>query len=209
MKAKYPFNKFFRHECDQHGFTMVEIMIVLVILVAIVGIGVPRLIGRGREIRAAIQKIAVLSRELHHLARLKHSTYRLVIQLGAEQSSSYWVESASTPVLLPSQDDIDKLSTVDEEGKKADPQGFTRDDQLLKGQINLKNGLHFKDVEFGSRNTVITSGLAYIHYFPQGLVEEAIIHFEHEDGLKWSVAIHPLTGHADIVGQHISFKDLR
>ena len=55
----------------------------------------------------------------------------------------------------------------------------------------------------------ITTGKAFIHYMPQGLVEESAIHLKSDSGGKWTIAIHPLTGKAELIsGDSMSLKDM-
>src|SRR5579863_7602896 len=83
---------------NQKGFTLIEILFVLGIITFIVAIAIPKL-GRtlGTQLRATTRKIMTLDNELHHFARIKNKTYRLVIQFGdPDHKSKFYVESAST-----------------------------------------------------------------------------------------------------------------
>jgi general secretion pathway protein H len=57
-----------------------------------------------------------------------------------------------------------------------------------------------------------TSGVAYVHYFPQGLVEQTVIQVIDESNANnqriWSLVVHPLTGKIDIVTHEVSLREI-
>lgn len=204
-----------RKQNSASGFTLIEVMVVLGIIAAITALIIPRINNQNNQIKAAVRRIGTLAKEMHTHARLYGATYRLVIDFGSgnnrdEEDQFYWVEKSTQPYLLPE----DKETILeppeeenDEEEKK--PRAFELDSRLTPQKKSLPGDLRFKSVEVIGLNRPIESGRAYIHFFPQGLVEEAVIQLGIGEDLNWSVALHPLTGKADIVTKKISLREIK
>jgi len=184
---------------------MIEIMVVLSIIAAVAVFGVTRLKRTGPQLRSLTRKILSISKQIQYAARMNRQTYRLVLQLGEEKKHSFWVEKAEGTILLSSEEDDD-----DDKKKNGKARGgFEVDHSIIKRPQALPTAIFFEDVELGSRNTKITSGQAYIHFRPEGLVDEATIHLTDKKNIHWTLVIHPLTAHVQIVGKYISIKDIR
>lgn len=195
---------------SQLGFTLLEVMVVLAIMTAIISIVVPRIGNKNNQIKAAVRHFTVLTRETHNHAKLYGATHRIVIDLGTEQSrdqQSYWVESSSQAFLLP-EDKESILEPKDDDEESDSPPAFELASRLTKEKKSLPGDLRFLSVEVAGLDRPIESGRAYIHFFSQGLVEEAVVQLSAGENLNWSLAIHPLTGKADIVTRKISLRDL-
>jgi general secretion pathway protein H len=200
-------NRFF----NRSGFTLIEIMIVIAILAAVTAIGVPRMFGGATRMRSAIRKMAIMTREVRNVARLTQSTGRIVINMEAEKPHTYWVESApgNAPMLSEEQEEELERMTRSQREDEAPKSQFKPETSVVKTPIELPRGLYFEGVELGSRKEEITEGKAYIHFFPQGLSEEAAIHISDRKSLNWTITVHPLTGRADVYERKIMLKDLR
>jgi len=184
-------------------------MFVMAIIAAVVGLALPRIGGQKNQMRSAMRKLSTLSRELQSTAKLKGATYRLVIDLkqGARSTDqTYWVESSNRTVLSPSE-----LEAVKEGDKSEEtpPSQFTVDNKIIRSPVDLPGDLVIEDVEVARMETPIANGLAYIHFFPQGLAEEALIHLRAGEKNRWTLAIHPLTGKTDVIAEHVRLKDLK
>jgi general secretion pathway protein H len=200
---------------NSKGFSLIEILIVL----AIVGVTVALLsqrIGKndGREIRKAVRVFAAQVRDLRNKARMRNSTFRLVINMpeNTSEKQTYWVESANKDTLIIYDEDELKRrrDALSEEDKGKDPSGFTEDQELSKGGPQpLPQGLLFKSVEIAAQKKEYTVGRVYIHFFPEGRVEESVIHISDGVKLNWSLAIHPLTGRVDIINKEKKLKDFQ
>lgn len=193
------------------GFTLVEIMIVLAIIMGVLVAGAPKLFSSGSSMRTSVRKIAVMTREVRNNARLYNTTNRLVINMDPEKGHSYWVESASgvTPLLSEDQEkEIEKLTELQKESSQ-DKNKFQQDTRFTKGAVSLPKGLFFENVEFGAREKAIDQGVAYIHFFPSGLSEDVAIHMTDRKTLNWTILINPLTGRAEVLERKVSLKELR
>jgi hypothetical protein len=193
------------------------------IVLALVGLIVSAISSRinkstNRTIRRDVRVFATQLRDLRNKARMRNVTYRMVINMpeSKEEKQSYWVESTGRPYLVTYDEDaLKKLreeqeNNKDENGKPAkDPSGFEVDTEVSKeGPQPLPENLYFESVEIAAQKKEYTSGRIYIHFFPEGRVEEAVIHVGNRDQLHWSIAIHPLTGHVDIISKEKKLADM-
>lgn len=190
-------------------------MVVLAIVGGVIAIGMPYLSNSNTKTKAVLREMTVLSRELHTRAKLQGAVYRLVIDLGAEADGenakqSYWVEKANgkTVVRADEEEAVMERAKESDENKRKDPHGFEQDHQILKEPRHLPTGMKFDRVELTRLKSPIVYGKAFIHYMPQGLVDEAAIHIKGQKTQAWTVAIHPLTGKAEIIPKPVNLKDL-
>jgi general secretion pathway protein H len=195
------------------GFTLIEIMVVLAIIGAIMVSIAPRLVDRKSKMKESVRKLATLTREIHNAARLYNSTYRIVIKMDEKKGHSYSIESAPGNVTLLSsaqEEEMQKMISSDQEkAKSKSKHQFAEDSRILKKPVELPNGFYFGEIEYGNRSEGISEGVAYIHFFPQGLTEEAVIHLTDRKTLNWTIALHPITGRADLYEKKLGLKDLR
>lgn len=193
-------------------------MVVLGIVATMVALVLPRLGGQNNQMRQAVRRLSGITRELQTSAKLQGTIYRLVIDLGDESKKStqvYWVEKSSgRTVLTPDEmagDELREKALLEmssDERAEAPPPLFSKDAKLSKGAGELPGSLRFEDVELKRSEKPIVTGKAYIHFFPQGLADEAVIHLSGGDKLKWSLIVHPLTGKTEIMTEHVSLKEL-
>lgn len=190
--------------------------------------GAPRLFNNTNQMRSSIRQLAVKTREIRNNARLQNSTSRLVIRMDEDKGHSYWVESAPGSVLLLSREqeqELEKLTSAQREDE-AKKEAFSPDTRVVKNPIRLPRGLFFENVEYGTRGAgsgggggseggdpgderTIGGGVTYIHFFPAGLSEEAMIHLTNRKGLNWSIYIDALTGRAEIFERKLTLRELR
>jgi general secretion pathway protein H len=191
-------------------------MIVLVIVTGMITMAMPYINNRNTKVKGFLREFTVLSRELHTKAKLQGVMYRLVLELPEENPSStthreprYWVEKSTSQTVL--KEDEEKIEDVkkDDEKKAKVPGGFEIDMQIMKKPKTLPGGLYFEKVELTRVKNPITNGKAYIHYLPQGLVDEAAIFIKGEGKQAWTVAIHPLTGKAELISKSISLREIK
>lgn len=193
----------------QRGFTLIEIVIVVAILAAILGLALPRIRRTDNNIKSVMRELSVLTVEVRHYARLKNATYRIVFNMNG-QEDSYYVEAGSTAVLIKSEakqkQEAEAEQSLDKDKKPVS--AFHRVDKPLKDEKKLPHGLFIKSVENKSISTPVTKGNGYIFFTPEGLVDETVIQISDGKNLTWSLIINPLTGHADMVDKAITLKDM-
>lgn len=203
------------------GFTLLELMVVLGIVAALVTMALPRLAGQNTQMRSAVRRLSALTRQLQATAKLQGAVYRLVIDMSGDDDDDkkrvyrYWVEkSTNTTVLSPDQADATweertakNLSEEEqEELKKKNP--FQKDTKVLKKEVELPGDLEIVDVEVKRLDKPVNQGKVFIHFFPQGMADEAVIHLKGGKELNWTLAIHPLTGKSDILTEHVDLREL-
>lgn len=194
---------------NKRGFTLIEVMIVIAIIAGLIAVGAPRLLKKDANIKTVARQITVLVKEIRNQAKLFNSTYRLVIRIEPGQES-YWVEKANGPALIDPEklkEEYEGKSKKDDKDKDAPPPLFQIDKRLSKKEKVLPSNLHFKQVETINMSQPVTSGLAYIHFFPQGLLEASAIQIT-DNKNTWTLVFNPLTGQADIVEKETNLKDI-
>ncbi len=188
------------------GFTLIEIMIVIAILGALMAVVAPKLVKKNQNPKQFVRKLTVLSKELKNFAKLKNSTYRLVFELDEAKGDTYWIEMANQKVLL-SEEDLRKEREANERDEYKSP--FTINKEMLKEPQQFPNGLIIQSIQTQSSPEPIKSGKAYVHFFPEGMVEETAIQITDKKNLKWTLYINPITGKMDVVQEFKELKDIR
>lgn len=195
---------------SERGFTLIEIMIVVAIIAAALAIGAPKLLDAKNEMRRTVRELAIVPRAIRDNARLFSQTTRLVIQMDQEKGHAFWVESAAGSALLlteEQEEELEKLTEIQREGL-ARKNTFSVEERVMKKPRKLPRGLVFDSVEYATRREPVTSGRAFIHFFPSGLAEEAAIHLTDKKALNWTILIEPLTGRARVFERNVPLKEL-
>lgn len=185
--------------------------VALVIIGAIIAIAAPRLFDRKTDTRKVLRDFIVAGRDLKSRAKLGNVTYRLAFDLN-EKEQSWWVEKSSRPVVL-DKAEIEKqkeaASSAANSGDEAPPPPiFQADTSIFKRKQVLPSGYKFKQVESGTLDMMVTEGMAYIHFFPQGLIESSSLQIEDPKSNTWTLIYNPLTGKADVIPEAKTLKDL-
>lgn len=200
-----------------YGFTLIELMIVTAIIATTIALAMPYLTNRNSQTRSFLHKMTVVSRELHTKAKLLGVTFRIVIDMpevtnpDKPPEQRFWIERSNSKAVLSDAEEekaLERLKETDEK-RKVDPKGFEKDEALTKRLPEMPYGLRFDKVELTRLKKPITSGRAFIHYLPQGLVDEAAIHIKGEKGAQWTISIHPLTGKAELISKTMELKDIK
>lgn len=190
---------------SRKGFTLIEIMIVLAIISAVMLVAAPRLSKKNTNIKTIAREFLVLSKEVRNKARLSNSTYRIVINMEPE-NESYWVEKANGPRPVDTEAAEKEKEAKDKEDQT--PPAFQIDKSVMRKQKSLPSGLRFASVESINMQAPVTSGVAYIHFFPEGFVEASALQITDGNNLTWTLVFNPLTGQADIVEKAATLKDI-
>ena len=194
---------------NKKGFSLLEITVVLSIIGAIIALVAPRLLDKKSDTRKVFRDFIVAGKDLKSRAKLTGSTYRIAFDL-TEKQQSWWVEKSTKAVMI----DKVKFEKEREDNKNSDqnaekpPPAFQLDTSIFKKKQVLPSGYKFKQIESGSLDLTITDGLAYIHFFPQGLIETSAIQIEDPKGNIWTLVYNPLTGRSDIIPEAKLLKEL-
>lgn len=200
------------------GFTLLEIMITLAIIGGLAALAMPYLNNRNNKTKAFLRKLTVMSREMHVRAKLQGAVYRLVFDLKSrdEQASgkftqTYWVERANGHAVMKTNEEESEKKRLaeDHEEDRQDPRGFALDPHFVKEPTEIPGGIHVDRIELTRVAEPLTEGRVFIHYLPEGLVDEAAIHFKGEKEQAWTISIHPLTGKAELLVKKTTLKEIR
>ncbi len=187
------------------GFTLIEIMIVLVIMGVIVAMGLGRVRKKENDIKKTAREFYILGKEIRNQARLKSATFRLVLNLD-EGEQTYWVESAQGFQGRLAEKDLEEIAKLDPEEKPKEV--FEEDKSVLKKKKSLPEGLFFKSVE-NLDGEPRTTGTATVYFFPNGFVETTALQITDRKKITWTLIYQPLTGQADIISDERSLRDAK
>lgn len=193
---------------NQTGFSLIEIIVVIMIIGGILSLALSRVSFRKMDNRTVFREIVLTIKEIRNRAKLYNTTYRIVFKID-EKGSSYWVEKSNSPTLI----DKEFLQQQREnKNSKDDPEApqspFQVDTGYLKKQKELPSGYTIKSLESGPQDITTTEGLAYIHVFPQGMVEPVALQIEDPKKNIWTLVFNTLTGQADIIDGAKALRDL-
>ncbi len=192
---------------QERGFTLIEILIVLALLAGLIVYTVPKLSTRD-QIRSAVRRLTVITKQTQTTARLSGSVHRLVVSMPADedQPHTYWVERATEKDIALTFSDAEDDDKSDDEPTSST--GFEIEARVTKRPETLPSKLFFEDIEFSERNK-ISEGKAYIYFFPEGLVSRAAIHLTNKKALQWTIVINPLTGVGTVLTEYKALKDIQ
>lgn len=196
-------------------------MIVLVLVAGLAVLAVSRLgSSRGSAEKAMLRHLTSLSKQLHTRAKLQGATYRIVFDLkdggkveGEDDVQSYWVEKSDSKMLT-SKEEEEEVAQAEQDAfrdkeKPLPNKGFATDGATMREPREIPPGLVIEEIELSRLDAPIRAGKAYIHFLPQGLVDEAAIHFTGDRDRKWTISIHPLTGKAELISNSLSLRDIK
>jgi prepilin-type N-terminal cleavage/methylation domain-containing protein len=200
--------KFILPPSSREGFTLLEVMITLAIIIGVVSMAITNLQPPSRSVRGDIRNILVIAKRLNQQAQLDGKMYRLAFQF-EENKGSYWVESANRRTAANPNPTSTPFGGADE-GEEQDPTSFKLDSTILKKKVVLPEGFRFLKVILIDQDLVFEQGVGYVHFFPQGLADSAIIQIANMDSsLSWTLVVNPLSGNIQLIDGLFSEKDLQ
>jgi len=182
---------------DPHGFTLIEIMGVLLIITLILGMAIPGIRSQYRYyIRSSARKLAATMAFLYDSAVLNQRTYRIVYDL---DNHKYWIESAAGELLIKEKEEEEafQLDKEDEEEEGSKPK-FQKPEGKLGKETKLQKGVKFKSVILPRYEEPFTSGITYTYILPQGYVEETWIQLTDQEEKVYTITVNSLTGRTKI-----------
>ena len=189
------------YKINHRGFSLLEILITMAIVTSSLILSSSFIIKRkDNRKKSTFRQFVALNRQLDHSARLKRETWRLVIHLD-ENKNSWWVEKK-----LP----YKKVSnyTASTENQTLSFTGFVIDTNFFAKPQKLPGELKFESVEVSGKKDKITSGKAYIHYFPEGQFDNALLKIKKRN-IYWSLFIDRLSGDLTVFTGNKNLKDFK
>ncbi len=158
------------------GFTMLELLLVLAVLVVVAALAVPRLAGSLAALRVSrgTEQVFAASREGHARAVLRGLRLRLVVD---PPTNAFWLEEERKPLTEP--------------GLWSEMTG--REDR----PYTLAEGVRFGAIRINDEP--VADGRVEVRFWADGSSDEAVLPLENEDGDRGAVEIRGLTGRARIV----------
>lgn len=147
-----------------------------------------------QRVNSTTRKFVGMTRTIRNDAILLNNIYRLVFDF---ENKTYWVESQRQLKLLGDESEYEKKKRKGTKGPP--PSNFAIAQKYSKEPINWPGGVSIDGVMKDGVG-VINKGLAYIHFFPNGFNEQAIIYIN-KDGEKtggYSLWLHANLGKIDV-----------
>ena len=171
--------------------TLIEIMIVMVILTGVIVLGAMSLRAPSSDVRSDIRKLLILSKRLNQQAQLDQKIYRLTLSFDKEQPF-YYVETTDKKTI--------ETASTDAFDEDPDSSDFKIAKKFTKDRNSLPEGFFFKKLLLLEQGVYFDEGIAYIHYFPQGMADASALQITNTDEtLSWTLIVNPLTGATRLV----------
>lgn len=189
---------------NRSGFTLIEILIVIMLIGLIMGLGLPTLgVGLKVNIEKSAREMANTIRTAYDESVLKGTVYRIAIDL---DKNEYWVEAGSRDFLMLTQEQQDqerrRIDRMSSEERKKMGQPFTMAQSVTKRKQSLAHGVHFTDVMLQRIPDPIKGGVAYAHIFPHGFVEKLTIHLKDDFDRESTLFVNSVTGKSKVVQRY-------
>lgn len=198
------------------GFTLIEILIVLLIIAGVFALFVPRFFSKSdRALRSEIRKLSLLAKDVRNRALLTKNTHRIVFSMKKE-GATYTVEEAEGKILLDSNEEREKLINRKKEFTASELEEYEKNNPFQKvpkysknGPLEFPNNLTIKQIELQGIKEKFTSGDVEIYFMPEGFVELAVIQVQTKDeALKWTLVTSPLIGLMDVFEGHLALETI-
>lgn len=188
----------------QRAFTLIELVVVVGVLVLMIGLAINGLSGlSGTQLRTQTNTLAAAVRHTYSRSVALGLYMRMVFDLDGD---SYWVEASDQPIFLRKGkrdvgDDPELNEAQLEAERKAREDGekpltmrakYMQEDVIPK--VVMEQGIGLHGVLTTGQVDVFTSGKAYLHFFPNGFVEPAMIYTTDGDDAFETLIVSPLTG---------------
>lgn len=164
----------------ERGFTLIELSVALLIVAVLLTFLTPRFRELTEyDIKSSSRRLAGTIKYLFSEAALRHTHYRLNYDL---KKGEYWV-------------------TYLDESKE-----FKEDPSILSSRVRLPGTIHFEDIvtQHGGK---VYEGETFTQFFPNGWVEETIIHLGDKRERHYSLLVMPLTGRVRIYDRYVEFAE--
>jgi len=190
---------------NARGFTLIEIMIVVIIIGMMMGLGVSILFpGNEAKLRDQSAKLSGTIKFLYNEAAVKNKYYRIVFDL---DSQSWVIESSTEPFLVKMIEEAPKKTGAQDAPAGTPNADFTAEEGFMVEASKLPSGTKFKDIQVMHLKDRQEHGKVEVYFFPSGYVEPTVINLTDEDEQTfYSLQVNPLTGKALIRSEYYEAK---
>ncbi len=155
-----------------------------------------------QRVRSTTRQFVGTVRRVRNDAILLSNIHRLAIDL---DKNSWWVETQRKFELLaePESEENKKKNKISREEEP--PSNFGLSDRYQSKPTELPGGVKFEGL-FKEKEGLQTQGIGYIHFFPNGFSEQAILYIT-KDGAEpksgYSLIVRPSAGRVEINDQYV------
>lgn len=170
----------------RRAFTLLEIMVVILIIGAIVGIAIPRFGDVFQtNVKGALRRLGGTIKFCFHESVIKQSVIRLNID---PVTGEYW------PSILVTQG--------------AYGQFVDHTNEIFQERARLPEGIRFADIVTPHDVLKKDQVEAFISFYPTGYAEAAVIHLVDAAGRFTTMVVQPLTGEVELQDGYIDYVQL-
>lgn len=212
---------------SRRGFTLLEIIVSIAVISLILGVAISRMDTMLEwDMKKASGKLASTMRYLYNKAATEGLYIKLVLDF---EEQVYWVEATTDPFVLSTGEEevaskrggfFDRKPEEGEEAEAAEGEipeegseedyaikpkkpTFTKVDSYLLKPTKLPGTVFFKDVYVEHERGAVDSGKAEIYFFPNGMVEHAVVNLrDDDDETNYSVETNPISGRVNIEARY-------
>ena len=182
------------------GFTLMEVVVVLVLLTVIFSFVGRRMFSAGGQIKNSLRFFSSLNRRLYTSARLQRQVYRLVIKIDNKAPEEVWVEKKK---------ELSGPPLKETDGEEEEPV-FQKEPSILRSPRKISPLLAIFAVESTYWEEEKREGLVYIYYYPKGPGPEVAIHFKKPDSPhEWTLYFPPLHRELKLIKGYVSLQDIK
>jgi prepilin-type N-terminal cleavage/methylation domain-containing protein len=193
-----------RQRDPESGFTLIELLVVIALIALVSAFALPSVNSFFKlSLNTATREIAANVKESYNATLMTGKVHRIVFDL---KEQKYWVEIGPAGVLMETAETLEKQARRKRLGLKVEESSdsaFQMDRSITKKKLTLPRGVEFEDVITEQSLEPITTGIAYAHSFPSGLMEKAIIHLKDSSKNQVTLLVTPLLGRTKFVPGYV------